>query len=67
MQERVMSLELEWAEVLDKIMAREDRERKRRIKALRDEHGPDNGQLSLPEASGKDDLRKRLGALRGIK
>jgi hypothetical protein len=66
-QERVLTLELEWGEVLDKILAREDRERKRRLKALKDDQAAEAPQGELPLAGTKDDLRQRVRALRGIK
>lgn len=64
MQEQVLSLRLEWDEVLDKLMAREDRERKRRLKALRDTQEAELPLEGGKAAPTKDDLRAKLKRLR---
>lgn len=63
MQERVLALELEWSDVLDKLLAREDRERKRVMKALRDRQS-DPEEVKQGEMATKDDLRAKLKRLR---
>ena len=66
-QEQVLALRLEWDEVMEKLMAREDRERKRRMKALRDMQEPQQ-EVGIPDvASTRDELRARLRAIRGGK
>lgn len=67
MQENVLSLQLEWGEVLDKLMAREDRERKRAMKRLRDTQEADLPASDVAVAGSKDDLRQRLRKLREAK
>lgn len=66
-QEKVLSLELEWGEVLDKLMAREDRERKRQMKRLRDSQEGDLPPADGGVAATKDDLRVKLSRLRGTR
>lgn len=65
MQRRVMNLELEWGDFLDVSLAREDRERKRRLKALKDSQAPEQLPLDgVTAPRSKDDLRQRLRASR---
>lgn len=65
MEGTVQSLQFEWTDTLDKLLAREERWRKRyKAEVSRAFEIPET--IKPPESSGdiKGDLRKRLGALR---